>query len=216
MAVITPVVGMVYGFKFKDGYNAFAGVYKVEAILTYQEYLDQNGDIFTDFYEPNNKTQSDLNKDLESLREGKILKLATVDESEDTTYYYVPSLYIESSPDYQVKQYTKFGIVAYIGVTENPEDLTYIKDNLVAQSEAALGITPKIQFMSLGKIWMTQSEYNDELAKRNTEKIKTINYFSEMKRLTTELSAANTKLAECEKLIIKLSKNQKSTKTEGE
>lgn len=207
MSVITPVVGMTYGFTFIDGYNAFKGVYKVAAILSYNEYLDQDGDIYTDFFEPNSKTKGDVTSALSSLREGKIYKLATVDETVETTYYFVPSGYLESSPDYNVKQYNKIGVVAYVGVIENPDNFNYLKDNVTEQIEAAFGVTPDVRFMSLGKTWMSDTEYNEELAQRDANKKKLINYFTEMKRLTNELSAANTKIAAYEKLIIQLSKS---------
>lgn len=204
MAIITPTVGMVYNFTFLDGWDAFKGIYRVEAIYRYEEYLAEGGDILNDFYIPNGKEQDDVVNDLPKLRVAKFYKLATVDESIPTTIYYAPDIYFEASPDYNVKQYYKFGLVCLVGITKEQEDLTYIKSNIVENVEASLGITPEPNFVNLGKVWMTDQQYNEELAKRDENKKRIINYFSEMRKLSLELAAAQQKIAEYEKYIIQL------------
>ena len=201
---------MVYNFTFKEGWGALKGIYRVDAIYSYSEYLKEEGDILKDFYEPNGKTISEVNADLPKLRESKIYRLATVDESVETTIHHAPELYVESSPDYLVDQYVKFGIVCTVGITKRPEDLNYIKDNIVQNVEASLGITPNINFVNLGKVWMTETQYQEELKKRDESKKKALNYFSEMRRLTLELKSSQQKVREYEKLIIQLSKSNQT------
>lgn len=206
--LVRPTPGMVYYFKFKDGMNKLAGIYKVSQIMTYSEYLANGGDILKDFFEPNGKDEAVVNSVLDELRICEIYRLTSPEEADTDVVVYAPSLYVESSPDYNVKAYQRLGMVSMIGVTDDPDQLKFMKDNFIEMIEASLGITPDPKFVSLGRVWMTDTQYKEELSKRNEEKKKVISYFADTKKLSQQLAEANTKIAEYEKLIIQLTKTQ--------
>ena len=54
---MTPTAGCVYNFTFKSGYNVFDGIYKVSKIMTFDEYVNDGGDIDNDFFSPNDKSE---------------------------------------------------------------------------------------------------------------------------------------------------------------
>lgn len=209
MTIITPTPGVVYRFVFVSGFDVFNGTYRLVKLMTYDEYLEDGGNLLTDFFTPNNKDETELAKDLEKIRVSKIMKLVSPDEMDNTVEVYAPLIYLENTPDHRVKEYKKFGIVSYIGITENAEDLDFVRDNITQQFQAALGITPDPKFVYTGSSWLTDEEYLEELAKRDETIKEIINYFSENKRLQTQMSATNSKLKAYEELILNLQQQVK-------
>lgn len=203
-ALIKPVVGGIYNFKFQTGYTKFDGVHKVVKIMTYAEYVSDGGDIFNDFYQPNQKTQEDLNNTINGVMANDILKVIqpNYDTIEETIY--IPTYFLEETPDYNVSKYHKFGIVANVGIIGDPNNLSFMKDNITEAFESVLGITPDISFVALEEKWLTDEQYQEILAERDESKKKSYSYYKENLRLQKQLSQANTKINEYERLIINL------------
>lgn len=202
--LIKPVVGGIYNFKFQTGYTKFDGVHKVVKIMTYAEYVSDGGDIFNDFYQPNQKTQEDLNNTINGVMANDILKVIqpNYDTIEETIY--IPTYFLEETPDYNVSKYHKFGIVANVGIIGDPNNLNFMKDNITEAFESVLGITPDISFVALEEKWLTDEQYQEILAERDENKKKSYSYYKENLRLQKQLSQANTKINEYERLIINL------------
>lgn len=202
--LIKPVVGGIYNFKFQTGYTKFDGVHKVVKIMTYAEYVSDGGDIFNDFYQPNQKTQEDLANTINGVMANDILKVIqpNYDTIEETIY--IPTYFLEETPDYNVSKYHKFGIVANVGIIGDPNNLNFMKDNITEAFESVLGITPDISFVALEEKWLTDAQYQEILAERDENKKKSYSYYKENLRLQKQLSQANTKINEYERLIINL------------
>lgn len=202
--LIKPVVGGIYNFKFQTGYTKFDGVHKVVKIMTYAEYVSDGGDIFNDFYQPNQKTQEDLNNTINGVMANDILKVIqpNYDTIEETIY--IPTYFLEETPDYNVSKYHKFGIVANVGIIGDPNNLNFMKDNITEAFESVLGITPDISFVALEEKWLTDEQYQEILAERDENKKKSYSYYKENLRLQKQLAQANTKINEYERLIINL------------
>lgn len=202
--LIKPVVGGIYNFKFQTGYTKFDGVHKVVKIMTYAEYVSDGGDIFNDFYQPNQKTQEDLANTINGVMANDILKVIqpNYDTIEETIY--IPTYFLEETPDYNVSKYHKFGIVANVGVIGDPNNLNFMKDNITEAFESVLGITPDISFVALEEKWLTDAQYQEILAERDENKKKSYSYYKENLRLQKQLAQANTKINEYERLIINL------------
>ena len=79
-----------------------------------------------------------------------------------------------------------------------------MKRNLIEACESALGITPDISFVTLEEKWLTDEQYQEILAERDQSKMKNYNYYRENLRLQKQISQANTKLNEYERIIVKL------------
>lgn len=203
--LMTPTVGAVYNFTFISGYDTFNGIYKVARIMTYDEYVDDGGDIDTDFFTPNDKSE-EVETELENYRSSKILKLVSPDSDDDSDPVYAPIYYLNETPDFNVKKYQNIGIVANIGITENVSDVDFIRENITEAVEAALGITPDPKLVVIKETWMTESQYQEIIKSRDESKKKVINYYSENLRLERALATANTKIKEYEKLVINLQK----------
>lgn len=202
MAILmSPTVGAAYNFTFASGYDTFNGIYKVSRIMTYDEYVDDGGDIDTDFFTPNGKSD-EVENELEHVRESMILKLVSPDTDDDSDPVFAPMYYLEGTPDYNVKKYQNIGIIANIGITEKVEDVDFIREIITEAVESALGITPSPKLVVTKEQWMTEAQYQEILKNRDESKKKVMNYYSENLKLEKMLSSANTKLKEYEKLII--------------
>lgn len=202
--LIKPVAGGIYNFKFQTGYTKFDGVHKVVKIMTYAEYVEDGGDIFTDFYEPNQKTQEDVDDTINGVMANDILKVIQPNQESIEETIYIPTYFLEETPDYNVSRYHKFGIVANVGVIGDPANLNFMKDNIVEAFESVLGITPSVSFVALEEQWLTEAQYQEILAERDVTKKKSYNYYKENLRLQKQISQANTKINEYERLIVSL------------
>lgn len=205
-----PTVGVVYKFEFDPGYNAFDGVYQLTKLTTYDQYLQDGGNLLNDFYTPNDKTETDLNNDLAMIRESRIMQLLPPDASitETDKIKYAPLCFLAVTPDHNVSKYQDFGIICKVGTTKQASDLDYIRNALVEHIEAALGITPDPRYVILQERWLTTSEYNDIVSERDESKQKILNYYSENQRLEAKLRDLQTLLNEYERTIIILNQQQ--------
>ena len=199
----TPTVGVVYNFTFAPGYDAFNGVYRLTKLSTYDQYLGDGGNLLNDFYTPNGKTQEDLDRDLSEIRSSKIMQLSSPETLNDGTVRYAPLCFLQTTPDHNVHQYQRFGIIAQIGITDDPTDLDFVRTALIEHIEAATGITPDPRYVTLAAVWMTEAQYAEEVAKRDETKKHIINYYSENQRLQQSQAQLQTLLKQYETTIIK-------------
>lgn len=201
--LITPTAGVTYKFVFQPGYEKFNGVYNVLRIMTYDEYIADGGDILQDFFTPCGKDEADIVGDLINIRASKILKLLNPESDNDKEAIFAPLYYLQENPDHNVKKYYNMGIVATLGITEEPGDFQASAAMLVEQFEAVLGVEPKPHFVTLQSVWMTEPDYQDMLNKRDKDRLKVINYFSENNELRKRNSQFKTQIAAYEELIIR-------------
>jgi hypothetical protein len=202
--LIKPVVGGIYNFKFQTGYTKFDGVHKVVKIMTYDEYISDGGDIFADFYKPNQKTEDDVSSTIDGVMANDILKVVQPNYETVEETLYIPTYFLEETPDYNVSRYHKFGIIANVGVIGDPDNLNFMKANITEAFESVLGITPDVSFVALEEKWLTDEQYQEILSERDDTKKKSYNYYKENLRLQKQISQANTKINEYERLIISL------------
>lgn len=201
--LITPTAGVTYKFVFQPGYEKFNGVYTVLRIMTYDEYINDGGDILQDFFTPCGKDEADIIGELLQIRASKILKLLSPDSEDEKEAVFAPLYYLQDNPDHNVKKYYHMGIVATLGITEEPSDFQASAAMLVEQFQAVLGMEPQPNFVTLKSVWMTEPDYQEMLAKRDQEKLKVINYFSENAKLRKRNDQFKTQIEAYEELIIR-------------
>ena len=210
--IITPTVDSVYKFSFEPRFSSYDGIYRLVKLVTYDQYLEDGGNILTDFYKGCDLQEADVTTDLADLRESKIMMLANASAVTDEISLYAPLCFVKEVPDCNVKKYYKFGMISYIGITDDPTTLDYMKTAFVQHVESALGVTPDPRFMTLKEVWMTDDEYQAELAARDATKKQVVNYYSENQRLQKQLAELKTLLADYETTIIKQQKQLESFK----
>ena len=202
--LLMPSVGSAYKFVFESRFSTLTDVYEVKKIMTYNEFLTDGRNILTEFYERCGLAQSDVDNDLSKIRESKILKLHKPDHTTDDDIF-APLFTVENVPDCNVKRYYNVGMVSKIGITENPNDLDHMKNTFIEVVESSLGITPDPIFTTIGEgVWLTDEEYQAEVAKRDKNKLKVMNFFKQAKELENKLAEAKTQINNYESLIVKL------------
>ena len=116
--IITPTVDSVYKFSFEPRFSSYDGVYRLVKLVTYDQYLEDGGNILTDFYKGCDLQEADVTTDLADLRESKIMMLANASAVTDEISLYAPLCFVKEVPDCNVKKYYKFGMISYIGAQE--------------------------------------------------------------------------------------------------
>lgn len=204
MTSITPSLGSVYQFTFESDFESFNGVYKLVKLMTYDEYLEDGNNLLDDFFTPNGQDETALNEALPTIRASKIMKLVTPNDLEESKVVFAPLCYVKTVPDFNVKCYKEFGLIVSVGVIDEVDSLEYIRTNLIEQFSAALGIHTNPKFVTLGDVWLSESQYAEIKAQRDQDALATINYFSENKRLQQQLNKAHTKIQYYEELVKQL------------
>ncbi len=193
--------GVVYKFFFRHDYQMLEGIYLLTKIMTYDAYLKSGGDLMSDFYPHADKDDADLVLDLSSIRSGRIFQLDDPNSLSGKTIF-APEYYLSGVPDHNVRQYHKIGMIAFVGIVDEMSVLDYVVKNIEEEIQAATGITPKPEIIALDRgVWMTDSDYAEEVKKRDESAKHTINFFSENKRLHDEISKLKTRITAYEEII---------------
>lgn len=204
--LITPTPGVTYYFTFELDYSNRDGIYTLVKLMTYDEYLNDGGDLMSDVFSPAGKTEDDMTLRLEEIRNTKMMKLVTPDTLETTQTIFMPITFATDNPDHNVKKYLKLGLVTYIGVTDDEELLADMKNCVNEHVLAATGIDMQPRFVAVGETWLTESQYKDLLAERDATKKKIINYYSENIKLEKRIASLQEQLKAYEEIIIKYCK----------
>ena len=199
--MLTPSVGTAYNFTFTVPFNVLNGIYVVQAIYNYEETVANLIDL-SSLYTEVNKTAEDFNKDLPTIKSGKIYKLSSTTKN---LIKYIPEHLQELEPNANVKEYMRLAIGVDLGMFDNMNDVNYVINTLKAILSSGVGITTTPIVSSLNKEWLTVDAYNAYEHTRATNKTKMVNLYTENKKLQEELEAAQTKITAYEKTLISLS-----------
>lgn len=200
---IVPSVGGIYKFTFIDRFNILSGIYKLAKLMTYDEFLEEGEDLLSKLYEPCGLSKEDLDADLQEIKASKIMKLTNPSIHTENSLMYMPLCFMDTTPDHNVKCYYKFGVVAYVGITEDPSTLSEIKNTIKDRAKAMLGIDPDPALITVGEEWLTESDYQQIVSRRKATQSGVLNYFSENVRLEKELTSLKSTLAAYEEIIRK-------------
>jgi hypothetical protein len=200
---IVPSVGGIYKFTFIDRFNILSGIYKLAKLMTYDEFLEEGEDLLPKLYEPCGLSKEDLDADLQEIKASKIMKLTNPSIHTENSLMYMPLCFMDTTPDHNVKCYYKFGVVAYVGITEDPSTLSEIKNTIKDRAKAMLGIDPDPALITVGEEWLTESDYQEIVSRRKATQSGVLNYFSENVRLEKELTSLKSTLAAYEEIIRK-------------
>lgn len=207
MAVIfTPRVGNAYSFKFETKYAKANGIYKTDAILSYDEYVADGRDIVEDFYAICGLGETEAAQDDALLRKSLIIRVSPPDDNTTIKVTHFPFCFVSDTPDFNVSPYSTFGLVLYSGITDNIDRLEYLREHVAQMFKASLGIDAKPYWVQIGTKWMTEEEYGKILASQQAAAKHTLNYYTENLRLQKSYDAMAAKVTAYEDIIVKLQK----------
>lgn len=202
--MFTPYVGTTYNFTFKAPFNIYDGIYNVLRIMTFEEVVADNVNLLK-LYTDASLNEDNFNEDIETIRVDRILKL--VDVENEKNILHIPMFLGLYEPDPNVKQYASLAVALHLGVFDNVNELNAIKDTLEATVAKKYGIRDSAVVFSIEDKWMTETEYNAQVAERALTSTQLVNLYSEVHRLRRELESANTKLRYYEDKLVYLMEN---------
>lgn len=182
-AVPIAKVDQVYRFTFTDDFAAlgytppsyndgelttpdeFAGIYRVEKIVSYADVLANAIDIYQNIYVPCNVPQEVYQQDEAKFSTQPFYKL--VNPNLVSQVYYVPEFIIVGVPDPGVCQYNQMALTVNLGIYASDDKVLYdVQDILKRILQARVGlpaaVAENIKLVSYNEKWCTR-EYFENL-----------------------------------------------------
>lgn len=200
MARNTPAPGLKGPFLLRAPFETAADLeYTVTAVRSFAEIRARNSDPFLLVYDPVKLTDADMQAD---IAEGAAIVVLATRTGELT---YVPDTYITSYPYMGSIPYSHLIVSASLGMVSDDTDITLVQQVVASAISDFIGIEPTV--------FVTRGEVNDAITEERHIQL-TISRQAAIKnretdravalRLTTELAAANQRIAEQELIIQEL------------
>ena len=182
-----------YDFTFKSTLSSLNGIYTVVSVLSYAEMLNLSLDLFALTYKPNNISSDVFNSDLDTLRTGEIVKLVSV--TDKSIIHYIPAHFFDKIPDGSVQKYFRLGLAIDLGVYDDPDSLSVIRNEVEQVVATMLGVTNKTVVYTVDNKWMTTADYAiieadrkskiQRISNNYTDKLALLNQVNSLKTLIT-------------------------------
>lgn len=182
-----------YDFTFKSALSSLNGIYTVVSVISYAEMLTLSLDLFTLTYKPKNISSDVFNSDLDTIRAGEIVKLVSV--TDKSNIHYIPTHFFDKIPDGSVQKYFHLGLAIDLGIYDDPDSLSVIRNEVEQVVATMLGVTNKTVIYTVDNKWMTTADYAIINAERKskiqrvsnnyTDKLALLNQVNELKTLVT-------------------------------
>ena len=177
--------GWTYKFQFSVPFDKFDGVYTVLRIMTYAEMIADDVDLAEQLYAPVGKTPAEYDTDSATYRLGKIYKL--VDPTAADVTQYIPEVLLRTTPNPNVRKYSKLVVAVNLGAFADPAQLDWVRRTLHEQLVKMVGLPKSPDTISIGTVWLTDEEYQEIEAARQTAERTTVNYFSQTIAMQQEI-----------------------------
>lgn len=184
------VPGYAYDFKFKSLLSSLNGIYQVSSLLSYEELINTNVDLFASTYEPLGLDEVAYDSDLNSIREGKTAKLVSVNNPEEI--WYVPEHLFDIVPDGSVQRYLHLGLAVDLGVFDDSEQLELLKEEIEQIVQTKIGVSQSAIIYSVKDAWMSKSEFQLIEAARLINIEQTNNHYTDKLKLQKEVDRLKT------------------------
>jgi len=158
-------VGSVYKFMFKSIIENIDDIYKLRNIMTIDDIIEDNIDLFKDNFANIGVTQDDYNNEiLPNLQNNCIFfKLQRMNNVGNNTnnIFYIPEFLVKYQPIYNVQPYLRLGLAVNLGVFNDANRLNSIKNEINDMLKSKLGIDQSAILFGTNEVWLTDEEYNE-------------------------------------------------------
>jgi hypothetical protein len=198
-----------YKLVFESAYSALDGVYKAVEVTTWDELISQGVNLMDSFYSKAGLSNDDLQADLTNtnaldtpLTQDTFVKFTTPDGCvTEMSYTWVPLSKLKMYPDSSVSNYKKLILTANLGVIDDPDTLTVVRDILNMELETRVGIQNCVQIAAYANVWLTEYELNTINSARDSIKTETTNVWSQNVELTNAITKLQSEKAALEEII---------------
>ena len=168
-------LGWTYSFKFTDDFTILNGIYTAVKIYSYDEFVQEGNDLYSLLYTRVGKSEVEFDNDAEIYKTQGIYKLRNPENLE--------------VPNFNIKRYSKLVLSYNIGVYPQDEDISGLVNTIQDSIRPTLGLAEDPLAIAIKHVWLTNEEYNTELATRLKNKEVT-NYYTKWLDTERELSRA--------------------------
>lgn len=189
----------VYAFSFKSSLSAKDDIYRVESVLSYTEFLKLNLDLFALTYKPNGLTEELFKNDLPQIRDGKVYKLFSMNNSD--VIVYAPEHLFAEIPDGSVQKYLHMGLAVDLGVFDDAEHLNIIRSEIEQIITSMLGVPNKAVVYTVNNRWMTREDFAVIDQERNQRITRVRNHYTDKLALMKEVDSLKIKIKYYEDLL---------------
>ena len=189
----------VYFFTFKSVLNSLNGIYRVSALFSYPELVKMGVDLFKITYKEYGLSDIVFNNDLETIRSGKIAKLTSVND--ESKIIFIPEHLYDKVPDGSVQRYYQLGLAVNLGIFNDPELLSTIRNEIEQVLSSMLGVTNNTIIYTVKDKWMTTDEYKDIEDDRNSLISKVSNHYTDKLMLIREIDSLKTRIQYYEHIL---------------
>jgi hypothetical protein len=169
-----------YQLLFNSAFAALNGIYRITGVLTYQQFLDSDIELFEQLYEPVARTEDELDEDM--INYVNDLFYTMVNANNNAVLCAPTSIILANNPD--VKQYYGTMLTVNLGMFEDPELVYPIADVVLntlrdrlgnpGQTEEAIqnaeALNQLADFRANIQVyireWLVSSEYLDTVKRR--------------------------------------------------
>jgi hypothetical protein len=199
-------IGYVYKFTFKPLLSFYDGIYKVLSYLSIEEMRNIGVDLFKETFEPLSISQEDFNSEFEifyTQQNSNIIKIQNVNDISKVVY--IPEYYISKIPSINIKPYQRLGLTVNLGVFDDIEEISLIKQEINDILYTKVGISSNTIVFSVEEKWLTDDEYEliDQARQDNISNLSTI--YSDNIELTKTISQLQSLINAYEDIILTLS-----------
>ena len=159
-------VGSVYKFIFKSIIENIDDIYKLRNIMTIDDIIEDNIDLFKDNFSNIGVTQDDYNNEiLPNLQNNciffKLQRMNNAGNNNTNNIFYIPEFLVKYQPIYNVQPYLRLGLAVNLGVFNDANRLDSIKNEINDMLKSKLGIDQPAILFGTNEVWLTDEEYNE-------------------------------------------------------
>jgi len=147
-------------------------------------------DLFALTYKPNSILETAFNDDLEIIRTEKIAKLSLV--TDENTVIYIPEHFFDTIPDGSVQKYFRLGLAIELGIFDDADQLSTIRNEVEQIVESMAGVANKTVIYTVSNKWLTTTDYADLDAARQAAITRVRNHYTDKLALQKEVDSLRT------------------------
>lgn len=199
-----PSAGSTCRFVFKERFESLDGIYKVRAVMTFNDSIASGVDYIAGLYTPAGLSQDDFNTDYPTYRGDTVVVLESILDT--SIIYYVPQTVFRLVPDPTIREYPPLVLVANLGLHKGTQKILPLIDGIKDLIQSTLGTTDPVRLVTNpnNKSYLTDAEYEELEEARAANIQELIPPSVQIKQLQDQNLILATKIAAYEALLIQL------------
>ena len=186
------LVGKLHRIQFIAGFESLDDTYEAVQVMTYAELKTIGYDVKTLIYQSCGQ-ESIYDQHEPLFKDMNFFKIQSVTD-ELAPYLIIPEKIVNGYPTVDVSEYDFIGLGVDLGPIKDPDLIESITDSISEVLTTVHGIDSKPNLFAYQQAWLSDDEYADIEAGRESVRTTVINNYSENIRLRNELTKAQNEI----------------------